>query len=388
MSNMRWVRFLLLAILLTTAQSITSASADPVCKPGILFLYKPFDWCAETILEMNSPGIAAYSGMAFDTNGTLYIARTATGEIISLIPDSGKEPRIFASNLSEPPNGLAYDKTDNTFYVSGDTTITRLRDKDGDGTAEDVQIIARDLPGGSGGWLGNIRVGPDRRLYVAKASACDTCVESDPRRAALLSFALDGSDPRIVARGLRDSYDFDWNPANGKLYIIDNERPDQPAELNVIDQPGTPVDFGWPFCDAAGKPIKGIDGATLERCSQTTTPVATFAPASHPTGVGFYQGAAFPQLQGSLLVILGGSWNNPVLSGYELDSITFDASGKPTIRRVIPVSPRPTSDASMTRVSFYPYHLKGLAISPEGWLYMSVIEGRIYRFRPDPAGGK
>ncbi|MCC7452492.1 MAG: hypothetical protein IT324_34140, partial [Anaerolineae bacterium] len=245
MRYLQRITYLLIVTLLLTTTQIHSVAADPVCKPGILFLYKPFDWCAETILEMTSPGIAAYSGMVFGTDGTLYIARTVTGEIISLMPDSGNPPRIFASNLPEPPNGLAYDKADNTFYVSGDTTITLLRDRDEDGAADDIRIIVRDLPGGSGGWLGNIRIGPDRRLYVAKASACDTCVESNPRRAALLSFALDGSDPRIVARGLRDSYDFDWNPANSKLYIIDNERPDLPAELNVIDQPGSgaPIDF-------------------------------------------------------------------------------------------------------------------------------------------------
>jgi hypothetical protein len=29
--------------------------------------------------------------------------------------------------------------------------------------------------------------------------------------------------------------------------------------------------------------------------------------------------------------------------------------------------------------------MTAMAISPEGWIYISVAEGRIYRFRPMPA---
>src|SRR5207247_10041822 len=147
-------------------------------------------------------------------------------------------PERSASELAEPPNGLTYDASENTWYVAGDTTIVRLRDRNGDGVADEQRVIVGDLPGGSGGWLGNIRIGPDRRLYVAKASSCDACIESDPRRAALLSFALDGSEPQVVAHGLRDSYDFGWNATDGTLYIVDDERPTMPAELNALKEPG------------------------------------------------------------------------------------------------------------------------------------------------------
>jgi hypothetical protein len=62
--------------------------------------------------------------------------------------------------------------------------------------------------------------------------------------------------------------------------------------------------------------------------------------------------------------------------------IPFDR-GKPGIPvRILPDTPRNTADASLIRTSFYPYHLMAMAISPEGWIYVSIAEGRIYRFRP------
>lgn len=376
---------LILAVLAVFPHSelTTSAQAAP-CRAGVNGLFRPPYLCAETIIEgLTSQGIASVAGLTFGPKGTLFFARPATGEIIRLDPDAHNffmPPKVFASNLPEPPVGIAYDPKGDAWYVSGDTTITRLSDPDHDGVAEKHEVIVSGLPGGVGGWLGNIRIGPDRRLYVAKASSCDACIEQDPRRAALLSFAMDGSDMRIVARGLRDSFDFDWNPANGKLYIIDDERPNMPAKLNEVVYPG--ADFGWPFCDSAGRPVEGIPGADEKHCASTIRPVATFAPGSHPMGVSFYQGPNFPEYQAGLLVALAGSWNTTAITGYELELVRFGPNGDVTeVKRVLPVTPRNTTDAALIRTSFHPYHLAGIAISPESWIYISVSEGRIYRFR-------
>jgi len=182
-----------------------------------------------------------------------------------------------------------------------------------------------------------------------------------------------------VATGLRDSYDFDWNPRDKTLYIIDNERANQPAEINAVTRPG--LDFGWPRCDAKAQPIPGIAGATAAYCAKTSAPVVTFEPGSHPMGMAFYRSDLFTQLKDSLVVALAGSWNAPTTAGYELDAVPFDAQGKPEQpQRFLPTTPRNTSDAALLRMSFYPFHLAGLVISPEGWIYTSVTEGRFTDF--------
>ncbi len=372
-------------------------NAAPACTSDVRYPRQPLTMCAETIVTYPlAQGMASISALAFGPDGALYLARPATSEIARLVPNADgflpspipyDKAQVFASNLPEPPNGLTY--YDGAWYVSGDTTITRLRDTDGNGTVTEQKIIVHDLPGGVGGWLGNIHVGPDKRLYVAKASSCDACIESDPRRGALLSFALDGSDPQIVARGLRDSYDFDWL-ANGTLAIVDNERDSLAAELNLLPKPDPShvADFGWPRCDNQAKPVNDISGATVQNCGGTLSPVVTFEPGSHPTGVQFYQGDAFPAYKNSLLVELAGSWNQTVTTGYALMLVPFDANGKPGVVEQLIPNPKTSrpylSDASLYRLSFYPDHLIGIAVSREGWIYLSMSEGRIIRYRPMP----
>lgn len=324
--------------------------------------------------NLPAQGIASITMLAFGSDGSLYAARPATSEIIRLIPDGKgffRPPQTFAANLPEPPNGLTYDDKDGpTWYASGDSMIVRLRDRSGDGSIngpDEQEIIVKGLPGGAGRWMGNVRVGPDRRLYVTKGSACDTCTQSDARQGTLMSFAPDGNDMRIVARGLRDSYDFDWSPIDGTLYIVDNARPDLPAELDAITpgqlNGGQPVDFG------------------------TTVPILTFEMGSHPMGVAFYEGAAFPAFKGNLFVALSGSWNGKTTTGFAVMRVIFSPDGKLTgSEQWLPDQVmKPTlSDASLYRISFYPYHPTGIAFSPEGWIYVSESEGQILRFRPRP----
>ena len=51
-----------------------------------------------------------------------------------------------------------------------------------------------------------IALGPDGRLYLGSGSTCDVCTEKDRRSGAILSFRQDGSDLRVVARGLRNPF--------------------------------------------------------------------------------------------------------------------------------------------------------------------------------------
>ncbi|HZP25450.1 MAG TPA: PQQ-dependent sugar dehydrogenase [Dehalococcoidia bacterium] len=51
-----------------------------------------------------------------------------------------------------------------------------------------------------------------------------------------------GADPRIYAYGLRNSFDFAFQPASGRAYAADNG-PDRCDELNLV-LPG--YDYGWP----------------------------------------------------------------------------------------------------------------------------------------------
>ena len=97
-----------------------------------------------------------------------------------------------------------------------------------------------------------------------------------------------------------------------------------------------------------------------------------------------------PGLQGALLLTLHGSRHRVDLRGYALAAITFDAQGQPLPPQVI--LPQQTSaafDSFFTvRVmnyrgsGFWPERPLDVAVSPEGWLYVSMTGGRILALRP------
>ncbi|MBX3063349.1 MAG: hypothetical protein KF726_10270 [Anaerolineae bacterium] len=361
----RW-RGALLTMLVTlavssSAFSISKADSQPKCLQRVEWVYFPPETCLETVVQVPStPGIISIAGLAFTPDGSLYFTRPAENAVWSVSPRADgyfSEPEPFAVSLPEQPFGLAYDAETESWFVSADTMIYRLRDTDQDGTADELTVLVRDLPGGAGGWLGDVRIGKDRRLYVAKAATCADCVDTDQRRSALLSFAMDGSNMRIIATGLTDAFSFDWTP-DGALYIVDNVSQTQPAELNVVPANETNLNF------------------------REVAPVVTFDAGSHPTGLAYYDDPRFADYQRGLFVVFAGSWNNVAVTGHEMVFVQLDDNYKVMdVKRLIPNSQRSTSDASLIKTSLHPYRPYDLAIGVDGWLYMAIAEGRIYRFR-------
>lgn len=366
--------------------SATHAQSEPPCENRFRNPYVVPEICPEYVLEnfarlSDAPyGMDSVRNLAFDAEGALYFTSPAHRAVFRMRPKGDHRfaaPEKFAE-LPQAPNGIAYSGEQDAFFVSADSMIWRIN-RDGE-----VVTLVDDLPKGAGGWLGQILIGSDRRLYVGKGSARGDGRDNDLRRGALLSFALDGSDMRIVAAGLRDPAAMvevgNW------LYVLDNERALYPAELNRLKR-GKTVDFGFPQCNSLGQLV-----LPLADCSLTMGPILTFAPESTPSAMIYYDHPHFARLradfQGSLIVALAGSWNAATISGYELIRVTFE-DGVPTAHKFIPdYFGQSTSDAALLRASFYPYRVSGLTVSEEGWLYAAVADGYIYRFRLRSAPGQ
>jgi len=298
------------------------------------------------------------------------------------------------------------------WYVSGGQNIYRLADEDGDLTADSVEVVIDDLPQGAGFWTGSIGFGPDGRLYVSVGAGCNAC-EGDTRRGTILNYAPDGSDGRAFASGLRNAFDFAWHPTSGDLWTADAGRDglgeDLPLEeLNRASQPGQ--HFGWPYCYTTASGVvadESIPSPNEGFCQQQATgPELTFQAHSSPAGMLFYSGKAFPELEGDLLVVASGSWNRRIPSGYALIRVCFDVAGALEICRdgqgqpILDARGQPATqevlvpfvgylghsleDLHIHGQSFFPDHPIDVAISPEGWIVISVQEGRLIRLRPMP----
>ena len=421
----------LLAIPWATAAGPLPQPPAPACGDlGVIAIRPAIDstvFCPEYLLpELPDSALAGLASIAYaaacgtpDTPdawcGRLFFVQPDAGSVGWLgdfEPETGSYPlHTFAADL-DLPTGLAYHA--GTWLVAGDRTIYRLADADGDGRAERVDVLVDDLPGGVGRLTGSLGIGPDERLYVSKGAACATCT-ADPRRAAVLSYALDGSDPQVVATGLYDPFDFAWNPAGAALWLT-ARGPEGLGEalpldaLARLETAGT--DFGWPDC------LQGPDGlipnpahpaADPARCMAAAAATIAFPAHSHPAGLAWYHGAAFPAFEDDLLLVASGDWNQRLPVGYALYRVCFDSEGvlepclqpdgnparlepglPSSVERLAPVySVYPDQDVIQLQIQdqgFYPDHPLDVTISPEGWIVLSLQEGRILRLRPAPAG--
>ncbi len=104
------------------------------------------------------------------------------------------------------------------------------------------------------------------RVYVTAGSSCNYCQELEAERASLISINPDGSDPHIVAHGLRNAVDLRVVPElNGALFATnmgDDHLGDKLPEDTFFELDSNPgsgqaaANYGWPTCYFAhGKPV-------------------------------------------------------------------------------------------------------------------------------------
>ncbi len=127
--------------------------------------------------------------MAFGPDQQLYVTELSTGRVLAL-PDRDQdgladEVEVVAENLIEP-SGIAFYE-DGSLYVAETTRIFRLGNSDGDGYFQDREIITAGIPAG-GNTNRTIIFSPDwQHLYLAIGSSCNVCLEQDERRAGVMS---------------------------------------------------------------------------------------------------------------------------------------------------------------------------------------------------------
>ncbi|MEI8358699.1 MAG: PQQ-dependent sugar dehydrogenase, partial [Deltaproteobacteria bacterium] len=194
-------------------------------------------------------------------------------------------------------------------------------------------LVADDLPDGDTHTWKLVRFGPDGMAYVPVGAPCNACVVQDPY-AALLRMRPDGSGREIVARGIRNTVGFDWNPSTGELWLTDNGRDliedtVPPDELNRIPADATtanPPHFGFPWLhgDSTVDPDLGATGP-----GDYTRPAQKLDAHVAALGMRFYDGNAFPaEYRGDVFIAEHGSWNRTVPLGARITRVPISPDGR------------------------------------------------------------
>ena len=320
--------------------------------------------CVEVVLDDVPPSeaVPALWGLAFAPDDTLFAARTAQGEIWAMRDIDGDKfldaPVTVAAGLQWP---LALAWHADALYVLTSAQVLRL-DQDVAGLWRAPVVLVDDLATDTGYWPGSIGIGPDERLYVTTGADCVAC--ADAQNGQLLSFDLSGGDRRVEATGLHHPTDFAWHPDTGDLWLAES----------------APVESG-----SANDTLRWLDGESL-------TAAWKFPMQSNPWGMVFYEDDAFPFWEGTLVVALYGSATQPEPAGYAVQVVGLGNDGLPNglSEPLAPVdvyrwARESSAQYSLAGEGFFPYHPVDVVVSAEGWLYVSMAEGRIFRFRPRPA---
>ena len=319
-------------------------------------------------------GLSGVRMLELGPDGRLYIARSSAGEIVrfDLNADgtADGDPAVVASGLRQP-YGLAFRNGD--LYVGETHQVIRLA---GPAFTQET-VIVPGLPTG-GHWTREIVFGPDDRLYVSVGSSCNLCEEGDPRRAAVVRYAANGSGEQIIAEGLRNTVGLAFHPDTGELWANQNERDnlgdDIPAEeLNIFSPGGVVEHFGWPYC--YGNRIPNPEYANPPRCGNTMAPALEMQAHSAPLGMVFYDGDQFPaEYRGDLFMAFHGSWNRSEPTGYKVVRVRVE-NGRPFSYEDFAAGWLSPGGAVLGRPV-------AVEVGPDGSLYVSDDgQGRIWRVR-------
>jgi glucose/arabinose dehydrogenase len=148
--------------------------------------------------DVHATGLAHATAMAFRPGGGGLFVTEDTGRVV-VVPPGGHRPRLVAKGLGVPLGLVWLDRSHVVISTQG--KLLRLTIGRG-GSVTGTRALVTRLPYGEH-QQDNIVVFHNR-LYVGSGSTCDACVEHDARSAAVLSLKPDGSDLRVVARGLRN----------------------------------------------------------------------------------------------------------------------------------------------------------------------------------------
>lgn len=388
-------------------------------------------------IELFAQGLVQPRQMAMGKN-VLYVGSSAIpsyvydGKIADMIyalplDGAGKPTGIYviASGLEEP-HGVAY--RDGDLYYSTTGGLYRLRDADDhykdpkpervfNFPADDKVFPLPPLASGSNTRIWHQKhplrfnsLDPsDNWLYTAVGIPCNLCmIPADKRYGTILRYSLETGESEILAKGVRNSVGFDWNPSDGKIWFSDNNRQGfpNPDEVNVIS--GRGVHFGVPYL--FGKSIPGftpeeyqnpgviqpplVPGAIvsdkpLDQINPVDYVAAAFESGTNtaPLGVKFWSG--YPTTPGTqrLLVAMHGA-GSTVRPGMDIQMLTIQGS------RVVNQIPL-INDFVQDPNNFDVYCLDNSCIGrpveflqlADGSLLISDdVAGAIYRVRYDATG--
>ena len=278
-------------------------------------------------IEVYAAGMANARSMAEGDKGTVFVGTRLVGKVYAIANKDGKRSvKTLYSDLYRP-NGIAFKN--GTLYVAELSKVSKVdKVEDNLDSPPKPTMIYDNLPKDEAhGWK-FIGIGPDNKLYVPVGQPGNNVLHSDAH-GLIWRMNLDGSGAEVIARGVRNTVGFDWNPETKQLYFTDNGRDwmseDVPEdELNRVTKVGE--HFGAPYCLQGN--IVDPEFGWGKSCGDYTAPVGLLGPHSAALGMRFYTGNMFPKAyKNAIIVARHGSWNRSKKVGGDVMVVKLNKDG-------------------------------------------------------------
>lgn len=246
---------------------------------------------------------------------------------------------------------------------AADGSAKRMRDTDGDGKADDVEVFLppESVPSGGGHAFRGICV-TDKYVYISVSDPRNMTDDLPSDRKCVYRFDRDGKNRMQFATGIRNTEKLRLRPGTDELWGLDHgsdnfgkeygeTKGNQPItdlvpgeELNKFVEGGF---YGHPFLsnNRIVRPEYAKRPDIIELAAKTIAPEWVFGAHWAGNGFCFQENESGLGERGDLFAAFHGSWNSTSKVGYRVERVLFDPqTGRPygTLKIVDTLGDNPT----------------------------------------------
>lgn len=285
------------------------------------------------------------------TGNVTYVSVPKEGKIYACKDGNGdgefESQTVFVEGKDPKQIVQAMQWHEGWLWFAGLNSISKARDTDGDGVAdEEVLVLGEDkLPTApQSGHMWRALLIHKGRIYTHvgdQTNATDEPIDASERK-KLISFAMDGSDKKVFASGIRNTERFVVRPGTDEIWGVDHDIDMLGWEMEGDRKDGQPITdhnppaemnhyqeghfYGHPWI--VGKNMPNLmfinHPKLLDYARMNTIPEWLMPSHCSANSMLFYKGDGIPGAHGDAFVAQKGGWNATEKVGYCLSRVYFE----------------------------------------------------------------
>ncbi len=235
----------------------------------------------------------------------------------------------FLKDLTSPI-GMAL--IGNKFYVANTDAVLVFPYQNGQLKIIDKGQQVATLPAGKRNhhWTKGLLASADgKMLFVSVGSNSDhgeNDMDEELNRAGILQINIATGTTSVYASGLRNPVGIDFNPSNGSLWTVVNERDELGGDLvpDYLTSVKKDKFYGWPYTYYGDKLDPRVQPQRPDLAAKAIKPDYALGSHTAPLGLTFAKGAKLgAKYSNGAFIGQHGSWNRKPRSGYKVIFVPF-----------------------------------------------------------------